>query len=302
LNVEVMASQRHFKASFLNWFNRGQSAHWAQEPGDFDPPSVGRTMRQLDRFFGQQRPWEVHIDGLEHMPAAPVLVVSNHSGGTTIPDAWGLAYGWYTHFGTHRPLHFLAHEWVLPFKSIGEAFARRGVLWASKTTALAALRDFSHDVVVFPGGDLDAWRPYNRRTEVEFGGRLGYARLAVQAQVPIVPVAHFGAHQTLRVLTDGRKLAQFLNLGGVARAHVFPVHLSLPFGLTVGPWPHLPWPSRLRYRFGKPIAPPDQNSEDAVQALDEAVRSVIGAQLKELDEEAGARDSRASSRAHAHGA
>jgi 1-acyl-sn-glycerol-3-phosphate acyltransferase len=278
-----------FKASLLNWINRNQVASWAREPADFDAPTVDRNVTQLGKLFGPHRPWEVHMEGLENVPPSPALVVSNHSGGTTIPDAWGLAYGWYSSFGTRRPLHFLAHEWVLPFRSLGEAFARRGVLWAEQGTAISALTRHRHDVVVFPGGDLDAWRPYRRRDQVEFGGRLGYARLAIQAQVPVVPLAHFGAHQTLRVLTDGRRLARWLNLAGVARAHVFPVHLSLPFGLTVGPWPHVPWPAQLRYRFGEKIAPPAHEpgkpvAEAKARALDQQVRERIGEQLRALTE------------------
>jgi 1-acyl-sn-glycerol-3-phosphate acyltransferase len=280
-----------FKASLLNWINRNEVASWAREPADFDADTVDRNVTQLGRLFGPRRPFAVHMEGLENVPPSPSLVVSNHSGGTTIPDAWGLAYGWYSSFGTRRPLHFLAHEWVLPFRRLGEAFARRGVLWAEQGTAISALTQHRHDVVVFPGGDLDAWRPYRRRDQVEFGGRLGYARLAIQAQVPVVPLAHFGAHQTLRVLTDGRALARWLNLAGVARAHVFPVHLSLPFGLTIGPWPHLPWPSPLRYRFGEPVAPPAHEpgkpvSESLARALDQEVRQRIGSQLRALTEAA----------------
>ena len=279
-----------FKGRLLRWLNRGETSAWATEPMDYDPDAVERIVSLLDHFFGPNRPWEARVHGLENVPSAPVLVVANHSGGTVIPDAWGLGWAWYRHFGTGRPLHFLAHEWVLPFRSLGEALGQRGLLWASPANALRALRECSHDVCVFPGGDLDAWRPWDRRFKVEFAGRSGYARLALEAGVPIVPVANAGGHETLRVLTDGRAIAKALSFGRVARAHVFPIHLSLPWGLTFGPWPHLPWPARLRYRIGRPICTPQGTkvTDDAVRELDLRVRSAMQAELDELAKEAKA--------------
>lgn len=271
-----------FQGRFLRWLNRAERSGWAAEPADYDPAAVERTVSLLDHFFAPKRPWEAQVVGFENVPPSPALVVANHSGGTLIVDAWGLGWAWYRHFGTGRPLHFLAHEWVVPLRRVGEALSHRGILWASQVNALRALRDSSHDVCVFPGGDLDAWRPWTRRYQVEFAGHLGYARLALAAGVPIVPVVNAGAHETLRVLSDGRRIAKALSFGPLARAHVFPIHVSLPWGLAIGPWPHLPWPARLRYRIGKPIAPPRSASEDAVRELDLRVREAMQRELDEL--------------------
>jgi hypothetical protein len=43
------------------------------------------------------------------------------------------------------------------------------------------------DVITFPGGDLDAGRPFHLPRVVRFGNRRGYAKLALEAGVPIVP-------------------------------------------------------------------------------------------------------------------
>ncbi len=84
---------------------------------------------------------------------------------------------------------------------------------------------------------------------------MGYARLALKAGVPIVPLAHARAHETLIVLSDGRRFARALGLPAIARASIWPVHLSLPWGLAIGPWPHIPTPARLRCRIGAPVRP-----------------------------------------------
>src|ERR1700749_1055823 len=112
--------------------------------------------------------------------------------------------------------------------------------------------------MVMPGGDLDTWRPYSQRYRVRFSGRTGYARTALRAGVPIVPMANAGAHETLIVLSDGRRLAKALHLQELARASIWPVHLSLPWGLAIGPWPHIPVAALPRYRIGPAVPPPAQ--------------------------------------------
>jgi len=104
----------------------------------------------------------------------------------------------------------------------------------------------------------------------------------------VVPVAHAGAHQTLMVLSDGRRFARAVGLPRFFRAEIWPVHLSLPWGLAVGPWPHIPLPAKMSYRLSAPIDPRrfgdpgEEPSLDAVQALDAEVRGVIQGMLRGL--------------------
>ncbi|CAG1771631.1 partial Anthranilate synthase component 1, partial [uncultured bacterium] len=65
---------------------------------------------RLSLVFGPRRYFRVSVRGFERVPPAPVMMVSNHSGGTTVLDAWGFGWAWYRHFGTSRPIHPAAHE------------------------------------------------------------------------------------------------------------------------------------------------------------------------------------------------
>lgn len=276
------------KGHFLRWFNGGRRSPWGDDPAQYDPAAVSATVALAQSLFGVGRYFDLDIQGWERLPAAPSLLVSNHSGGTTIPDVWGLMVGWYLRVGAVRPLHALAHEIILATPATARFFGRRGVLRAKPENAWSALVEHRRDVLVLPGGDRDAWRPYARRWEVEFAGRMGYARLALRSGAPVVPVAHAGAHQTLMVLSDGRRFARAVGLPRFFRAEIWPVHLSLPWGLAVGPWPHIPLPAKMLYRIGAPIdprrhgAPGEEPSLDAVQALDAEVRGAIQAMLTEL--------------------
>ena len=63
-------------------------------------------------------------------------------------------------------------------------------------------------VLVMPGGDLDRAKPWRERDRVRFHGRSGFARMAQEAGVPIVPIVITGAGDTLRNLSDGAWLAR----------------------------------------------------------------------------------------------
>lgn len=258
---------------------------WGENPDDLDKEAVGRAVGRLSPLFCPSGPYPCETRGMELIPDAPVLLISNHSGGVMIPDAWGLGYIWYEHFGLDRPLHGMGHEMIFKTRAMGEPMAKLGALRASRKVAIAAMRDWGHDIAVMPGGDVDVFRPYKDRFQVRFGGRKGYARIALEAGVPIVPMVNSGAHETLIVLKQGKRIARALGLRRFARTDVFPISLSIPWGLTIGPVPNLPVPARFRYRFGAPI----QLEADAVAApshvqIDELDRRVRGAMQGLLDQ------------------
>jgi len=274
----------------MRWFNRAHGESWGTSPSDYDPSAVQSTIRKVGWLFGRGRYFGLDVHGWRHVPSAPVMVVSNHSGGTTIPDAWGFGVSWYRRFGIHRPLHVAAHDIILATDTTRRFFGRRGVLRGSRELAREVLTRWKRDLLVMPGGDVDTWRPYRDRYRVRFGGRMGYARIALSTGVPIVPIAHAGAHETFYVLTDGQRFAQALRVRQIARARIWPVHLSLPWGLAIGPWPHIPLPTQLRYRVGEPVQlhqHPVPNPTDAmVRELDTRVQTAVQSQLDTLREDA----------------
>lgn len=274
--------------SFLRALGDALGGVHGEAPEAWDPAYVERVVAAVGKLFGPGRYFGLEVRGFENIPPAPALLVSNHSGGTSIPDVWGFGVAWYRHFGPTRPLHVMAHELLFMTGVTGRFFERCGVLRATPGLAQDILMDHRRDLLVLPGGDGDTWRPWTERYRVHFGGRTGYAKLALDAQVPIVPVAHAGAHETLLVLSSGERLAKWLGLQRLMRAEVWPVHLSLPWGLAMGPLPHLPLPAKFRYLVGAPIGPPPPlpYDEGDVLALDRQVRQAVQAQLDVLQREA----------------
>jgi len=279
-------SARAIKSRASRWLHQGRDPGWGLHPERFDPDRVHEAMRWCARLFDSGCLYPVESHGFDQLPTSPAMLVSNHSGGSTVLDCVGMAYAWYRHFGTSRPLHFLAHEILLSTRLTGPFFDRVGVLRTSRSLAREVLSEHRRDVIVMPGGDRDTWRPWKDRHRVRFSGHTGYARLALQTGVPAVPLAHIGPHDTLLVLTDGERIARKLRLHDLFRIDVFPIHLSLPWGIGIGPWPHLPLPTTLRYRLGAPIPLPCEPMADPpaelVAEYDLQVRTALQIQLDEL--------------------
>jgi len=279
------------KGEFLRWMDESVE-RYGTSPTEVDFEAVQSFVGKMRPMFGPDRAYfQTDVQGWDNIPEAPSLIVCNHSGGTSIPDTWGLGISWYQHFGSTRAIHALAHEMVFALKATAVPFSKLGILRANREMAARVLTEFKRDLVVYPGGDLDTWRPWKDRYKVRFAGRKGYARLALRTGAPIVPVAQAGSHSTLIVLSDGQKVAKKLRFKKYFRASIFPVHFSFPFGLSIGPTPHLPPPCKLRYRIAPAIHPPKlppgtEPTEEMVDDLDRRVRAAMQAQLDLLRDEA----------------
>ena len=66
-------------------------------------------------------------------------------------------------------------------------------------------------LLVYPGGDYEVHRPSWEGHRVDFGGRKGFIRLALEHDVPIVPVVSIGGQETALFLSRGERLAKLLH-------------------------------------------------------------------------------------------
>jgi 1-acyl-sn-glycerol-3-phosphate acyltransferase len=201
--------------------------------------------------------FRLETSGWERLPAETSLLIGNHSGGSLTMDAWTFVFAWWRRFGTERVLHATAHDVLMATPGLGAYFRQAGVIPASRRGVSMAL-GAGCDVVIWPGGDVDAMRNWRRRDEAVLGGRKGFVRQAIRSGVPIVPVASIGGHDTAFVLSEGRWMADGLDrisgLKAKLRGSRLPIVLGVPFGLTIETIPtHLPLPAKIRTELLDPI-------------------------------------------------
>jgi 1-acyl-sn-glycerol-3-phosphate acyltransferase len=80
-------------------------------------------------------------------------------------------------------------------------------------------------------------------------GRSGFVKMAIRAGVPIVPIATVGGADAMPVLIRGDRLSQTLRLDKLLRLKVFPVAVSLPWGIAPAALPQFPLPAKIRTRL-----------------------------------------------------
>jgi 1-acyl-sn-glycerol-3-phosphate acyltransferase len=214
------------------------------------------------------------------------MIVGNHSG-YGFMEIFVLLSVWTRRFGTRRPVMGLSHDvgmkWPLRW-----GVGRIGGVRASPQAAGDALsRGF--DVLVFPGGDVDALRPFTARYNVHWDGRAGFVRAAAGAAVPIVLLANCGSHAQFTLLPGGPAIARLIGLTRF-RIYTWPLPLGslallgTVLGSALGaisPWwilggflsAFFPNPTRMQVKFleaieaSKLLASHGGNAEAAAESL-----------------------------------
>jgi 1-acyl-sn-glycerol-3-phosphate acyltransferase len=185
------------------------------------------------------------VRGLGNIPdSGPVLLVGNHSGGNMTPDTIVFTLAFNTYFGVERAFYQLAHNLVLSMPALG-SLRKFGTVAASPANATKALASGAA-LLVYPGGDYEVHRPFWERNRVDFAGRKGFIRTALEQDVPIVPVVSIGGQETAVFLSRGEGLARLLALDRLFRLKVLPISLSLPWIINVGDMlGHIPLPAKI---------------------------------------------------------
>ncbi|MCC6749080.1 MAG: 1-acyl-sn-glycerol-3-phosphate acyltransferase [Deltaproteobacteria bacterium] len=234
-----------------------------------DPRIIEGLAELTERLAGRYHRAEVR--GTEHVPEGAALYVGNHSGGIYTVDTLIFAAAVYRAHGLTAVPYGLAHELVMELPLLREIARTLGAVRANHDNARRLLAA-GHKTLVYPGGDVEAMRPFRHRHRLVFDGRRGYMRLAIATGVPVVPVVAAGSHSSFLILDDLRWLSRALGADRVLRFKVWPLTLSVPWGLTLGPPPpYLPLPVQVRMSILPPFVP-ERTGEEAAADPDYVTR------------------------------
>ncbi len=225
-----------------------------------------RWVAPLYKYYFRTR-----IHGWERLPKAPAFIVANHSGFGTV-EVLLLLYAWFQRFGHSRTVHGLAHQFLFRVPFLRDLIPRVGAVPAAPELARRIL-EAGEDLLVFPGGDWEAARPFYERKRIDFNNRHGFVRVSLETGVPVSPLVICGTHETVLILSRGDRIAHALRIDSSERVKIFPVTpqsiyagwklvrtlrgkspvWTLPFHVLNG-WLNLPWlPSRVTMELLEPI-------------------------------------------------
>jgi len=266
----------------------GVSGWVAERAGDWDLEGQDLKFMELQKYFWNPLMdywFRMEIEGWERLPEPPALFIGIHSGAPFVWDAWTVGVQWWRHFGGERIMHGTAHDALMAAPLIGRYFRAMGVLPAAPDSIASALAA-GHDVALWPGGEVDSLRPWTQRDEAIPGGRTGFIKMAINAGVPIVPIATVGGPDAMPVITRGRNLAKLLQLDKLARIKVMPFAISAPWGIAPAMLPEIPLPTKIRTSFQEPVKlardPRKAKDDDYVERKYEEVRKSIQGGMDEL--------------------
>lgn len=276
----------------MDWSQLLKSAAQAALPADvdsldgFDSDLVEVLAPMLRRVLGGY--FRATVAGVERIPAGPAMIVGNHNGGVTFLEPFLFGTEFYEQRGMGERLYFLGHDAIVRMPGLGQVLARGGAVRASPANGHKIL-DAGHKLVVYPGGNREAFRPFADRNRIDFCGHRGFAALALARDVPIVPMLSAGGHETFFVLKRGERLARLLQLDKLVRSKVCPIAIALPWGLSVGPIFHLPLPAKCSVELGEPIKPSEAVGALAPERRVDALYALVVGRLQAMMDAAAAR-------------
>ena len=284
---KILLSPPRLVARFAEYAVRralGRAGHAAADDVTSRDPELLALVGDLYRWLGKHY-FRLRVEGVENVPReGPVLLVGNHSGGFLPSEGFFTELAIHDHLGPDRAVYALAHDFLFEDPTLRRYAGRLGLLRAGHASAHHAFAAGAC-VLVYPGSDLDTFRPFRDRNKIVLGGRTGFIALALREQVPIVPVVTAGNHEQMIVLARGDKLARVLHAHRWARSEVLPIALALPWGLTSGFVPYLPLPAQTTLAFLPPMTWPElgPDAADRPAELKRCYRSIEAAMQAAMD-------------------
>ena len=213
--------------------------------------------------------FRVETHGVEKVPAGRVLLVANHSGQLPFDGAM-IGVAMLTEATPPRAVRSMVEKWVPTLPYVSTVMARSGQIVGTPENCRRLLHA-EEAIMVFPEGARGISKLWSQRYQLqEFG--LGFMRLALETQTPIVPIGVVGAEEQAPALMDVKPLARLLG---------FP---AFPITPTILPFP---LPVKYHLHFGEPLTfqgrPDDEDAEleKKVKVVKGAVQQLIREGLQE---------------------
>jgi 1-acyl-sn-glycerol-3-phosphate acyltransferase len=197
--------------------------------------------------------FRVAVNDIDRIPEGRVLLVCNHAGQLPFDGAM-LSMALLLDADPPRLARPMAEYWVSRLPWVSVLAARTGALVGTPENCVRMLEEGAC-VMVFPEGVRGMNKLYRERYRLQRFG-LGFLRLALQTDTPIVPVALVGSEEQQPGIANLTRVARALGMPALPITPTFPL---------LGPLGLLPLPVRYHFYFGEPLRfEGDPSDEDAV--------------------------------------
>lgn len=226
---------------------------------DFMMSAVAPLLWLYRRYF------RVVTHGIEHVPPeGRVVVVANHSGQLPF-DAAMIEIAILFDADPPRAVRALLEKWVPTLPFVSTYMARCGQVVGTPENCRRLLAA-DEAILVFPEGVRGLDKLFKKRYQLQDFG-LGFMRLALESDAPILPVGVVGAEEQAPAIFDVKPLARLLSMP------------AFPITPTLLP---IPLPSRYHLHFGEPMrfegSPDDEDAE--LEKKVAQVKAAIGGLLE----------------------
>ena len=242
------------------------------DPFGFDP-EYGRSLLVAMSFV--YRNWfRVDARGVANVPDGRVLLIGNHAGNTFAWDGAMLATALFLEGEPPRIPRGMAEYFLPTIPFFNVVMQRFGSIVGTPENCIQLL-DRDEAIMVFPEGQRGFVKPYRQRYQLQKFG-LGFMRLALETNTPIVPIGIVGSEE------QSPGLANLRSVGKLIGSPAFPITLTFPL---LGPAGFIPLPVKYFIEFGEPLAfDGDPSDDDAaigekVKVVKAAIRALIAAGL-----------------------
>lgn len=233
------------------------------DPFGFSPAEVRSSAllaALLYRYY-----FRVETHDLGRVPQGRVLLIANHAGQLPF-DGMMIASAMLLESEPPRIVRSMAEYWVPQIPWVNVIAARGGVLVGTPENCVTMLES-GECVLVFPEGVRGMNKLFSQRYKLQRFG-LGFMRLALETQTPIVPVAVIGSEEQQPGFGNLPRIGRFLGMPA------FPLTVGFPW---LGPLGILPLPVKYHLYFGEPLvfegSPSDEDA--VVQQRVDTVRQAI---------------------------
>ena len=220
--------------------------------------------------------FRTEVVGIDNIPdSGRVMLVANHSGQIPID---GLMIGSAGLFERESPrmARSMVERWVPTIPFFSYILARAGQVVGTRENCRILLRR-EGCILVFPEGAKGISKTYDRAYQLESFG-LGFMRLALETDTPILPVGVVGGEEQMPSVWNVESLAKLLGMPA------FPVTPTWPL---LGPIGGMPLPVKYRLYFGEPMTfegasdDEDRNIQTKVDRVRDAIQDQIDRGLRE---------------------